>query len=216
MPYKKRYNGKYKRYIKPSMDTAFKALQIALATKRLLNVEKKWHDVDGFNINASQSGTIIQLTNVAQGDTSQTRDGDQLKILSLQLKLFGVRDSVANASLMRVMIVQDSQTNGAIYALSDLLEDASVSNNMLSPANLDNKYRFKIWYDRLHPMIESASNAIKVINKFFNKAVKIRFDNESAVISSLTSNSLSLVVICRQSTNVPTFTHWCRIRYVDN
>ncbi len=132
MPYKRKYKKKY--YPKKSYNNtnyypratsaigvASKALVLAYGIKRLMNVEFKFHDVQLNGTNVSTSPLRIELTNIPQGDTSTTRDGAQVKLTSINIKYFiqSYIDDVV--TLVRVILVQDRQTNQALYNIADLL-----------------------------------------------------------------------------------------------
>lgn len=92
MPYKrhrKQYSkdlAKGNKSIKEVLEIAQKGLSLALTLKRMINVEYKFLDQSVTSTAISDTGTITQLTNVAQGLTSATRSGDSIKLVSLQFK----------------------------------------------------------------------------------------------------------------------------------
>ena len=95
MPYKRGYVKKRRKkkgfnYYAGKTQSAIKVASTALATARavkdLLNVEKKYHDVQATNQSLAYDAVSSTLLNaVAQGDTDQTRDGNSLKILNLSM-----------------------------------------------------------------------------------------------------------------------------------
>ncbi len=221
MPYKKRYKRSYTSrpgYVscgKMVVSDAAKALQMAKYLKGIVNVEFKNHDVQQTAIALSNAVTITQLTNIAQGDTTVTRDGAQCKIVSIMLNYTLQINASAAGTVIRVMLVHDRQTNQAIYTSGDLIEDTTAIDSLVSPRNLDNKLRFSVLYDRVHTL--SIAGNQKVNTKFYKKLnIKLRFDNAAAAITSLTQSSLSLVNWTDEATNVPSITSFVRLRFVDN
>ncbi len=217
MPYKKRYQkncptpwfGKADRY------AGVLALKYSKRALSLLNVEFKNHDVTAVGTTINLSPIIIQLTNIAQGDTGETRDGSQVKLSAFLLKFDICGNVNSTNTLVRVMLVWDKQTNQAIYGSGDLLEDTTDVLIIQSPYNLDNKWRFKVLYDKVFRLSSASNNAIS-IKKYFKMSRKIRFDNSTSAIADLTSGSLSLVFFGNQSTNKPVITYFNRVRYIDN
>ncbi len=67
--FKKRTNRRKSR-INNYLGTASKALSVAYAVKRLVNVEFKHHNIQQLNTSITDAGLIVQLSNVAQGDNS--------------------------------------------------------------------------------------------------------------------------------------------------
>lgn len=212
---KKRKHPGYRRCGQMVYSDATKALLMAKNIKNLLNVEFKNHDVQATALALNTTGTITQLTNIAIGDTTNTRDGSSLKIVSLLFSYILRINSSATDSQFRIMLVQDRQTNEAIYTVGDLLSDTTINDVLVAPRNLDNGHRFSVLYDKLLTL--SAAGRATSGHKFYKKMnLKIRYDNAAAAITSLTQSSLSLLVITNEPTNVPSITFNIRLRYVDN
>lgn len=100
----------------------------------------------------ANAGNVIHLTQVAQGDTSSTRDGAMLACRSI--KILGTFDSggsnVLAPAINRVIIFQDKQqVSDASPAVTDILLTAD-------PTSLYNyplvRKRFKILYDKCFTM----------------------------------------------------------------
>ncbi len=180
----------------------------------LLNVEYKFLDTIDSNVLVTTAGAIIPITNIPQGDTSVSRDGAQVKITRFNFSAFVQLQSTLVC--YRIMIIQDMQTNGALFSLSDLLQDIGASANIVSHNNLDNKFRFKVLYDNKFGLSDSSSQLKKIS---FNKDLdmRVRYDGTVGDITDLTSNSLSLVFISTGTgLNAPIINYSARIRYVDN
>lgn len=227
MPYKRGYKKRsYARPVKKSssyythgknaLELALKAIAVATATKKLLNVELKAFNITQIATDIPNgSGTIVQLTNIAQGDSAITRDGQQLKLVRQIFRAEIVMSASATNSMVTVMLVRDNSTNQAIYATSDIMGATTDILSVISPYNFNNQSRFKIlkrWIFKLN----SASNTSKIIQYFGSPNLVIRYDDNGNTIASLTKNSISLLFISDETTNVPTITFFNRFRYVDN
>lgn len=103
------------------------------------------------------AGTIIHLTQIAQGDTSSTRDGAMVACRSI--KILGSFDSnnasTLNQSINRMIIFQDKQqVADTSPAVADILLTAD-------PRSLYNyplvRKRFKILYDKCFSLSPSGS-----------------------------------------------------------
>ncbi len=221
MPYKKRYpkkrNGRpgYRACGKMVYSDAAKALAMAKYLKGVVNVEFKNHDVQQTAAAVNITPNITQLTNIAQGDTTNTRDGASIKIRSLLFKYKIAMSASAANTQARVLLVLDRQTNEAIFTAGDLLQDITANDGIVSARNLNNGHRFKVLYDRVHVFNINGTSNIYAF-KLLNLNLKLRYDNAAAAITSLTQQSLALVTIGSESTNVPTITSFIRVRYVDN
>ncbi len=216
--YKKKSNGSRPGYVscgKMVYSDASKALAMAKYLKSVVNVEYKNFDTTTLASAIAQTPAIVQLTNIAQGDTTNTRDGASIKIVSIRLVYFVLGHAdVPNISL-RVQLVCDKQTNQAVYAAGDLLDDATVNDAIISPRNLNNMRRFRVMYDKVHTFSNTGKNC-GYFTKYVKLQLKIRFDASTPSIADLTENSLSVVFTSNQPTNVPLVDHHTRLRYVDN
>lgn len=223
MVYRKRKYNKYKKkpsngYYKHGMnalDLASKALVVAYGVKKLLNVEFKFFDVTQTETAMSQTPQIVQLTNIPQGDTDVTRDGAQVKLTRLDIKYLIRMNTAASTAIQRIMLIHDKQTNQAIYNASDLLLDTTSLDNIVTPLNLDNKYRFRVLYNKVHTMSVNG-NRVNYGHIGLNLDMKIRFDASTPSIADLTSNSLSILLISTEQGNAPTLSFISRVRYLDN
>ncbi len=194
---------------------AQKALAMVKSVKRLINVEIKNFDVQLTSQDIDIVPVITQLSNIPQGDTTSTRDGAQCKMVGLELSFRIVQAAAASITSCRIMLVLDKQTNQAIYVANDLLADVTISDGIISPRNLDNSRRFTVLYDRTFTMQDGGVRSF-VVKKYFKKDVLLRYDGSTPSIADLTQNSMSLLTTSSEGTNVPTFTLFSRLRYVDN
>ncbi len=225
MPYNKGYkryrkSGYYNKYGKRKKNIFWrrgknKAYHMAKKALSMINVEYKFHDVVSSSATRNTQPTIIELSNIAQGDTDQTRDGAQIKVTSLLLRLMSLRHTSSFTSMVRVMLVLDKQTNQAVYVNSDLIADITSQDGIVSPLNLDNKYRFRVLFDKVIAI--PSGHGCNYTNVYLKDLdVKLRYDASTSAIADLTSNSLSLVLFSNEPTNSPTTSHYVRLRYVDN
>lgn len=194
---------------------AQKALGIALSVKRLLNVEIKDHIVNGVSTAVVVTPGIIKLTDIAQGSTTNTRDGAQLKVVGIDFNYSLTIHASALTTRVRVMLVIDKQTNQAIYVSTDLLRNIAVFQGDICPRNLDNMKRFTVLYDKTH-LLSAGSTGQVVVRKYIRKEVLIRYDAAGASIADITQNSLSMLHLSSETTNTPLLHHFIRVRYIDN
>ncbi len=214
--YRKKSRPGYGSCAKMVYGDAQKALAIAKSVKSLINVEVKNFDFVQTETAVTDTVGISQLCNIPQGDTTNTRDGAQIKMLGYELNyLIRMSVSADTATYIRIMLVLDKQTNQAVYVNTDLLEDVTNTDAILSPRNLDNMRRFSVLYDRTHVLSPGGSQGV-VVKKYIKRNILIRYDASTSAIADLTSNSLSLIQVGSQVTNDPLITVFGRLRYVDN
>ncbi len=207
---------KYKKYGMTTLNVANKALNIALKTKRLINVEYKFKDTQHTpGVGITQAGIVQDLVTLAQGTTVSTREGDQVKFVSLYLNYFGDMSASATASTVRVVIVHDKQPNGATATNSQIFDDATVNDLIISPKNLGNKFRFKILYNKLHQMSINGNQNFRG-SKYIKLNMLTRYSGSAGTIADITTNNIQLWFIGDEATNEVAVRSFCRLRYIDN
>ncbi len=227
MPYYKRdkhYKGRYPRYKKVKrpmfgrLDKA--AYSMAKKALSLINTEFKLKDtVELGLVIVDGVGVIKQLTNVAQGDTNVTREGNSIKIVSIYTKFMFHINASASSSQVRCMLILDTQTNGAIYTTDDLLESVANLTSLISPRNTDNAHRFRVLYDKmvvLNQNITAVSSTTRFLKVYKKVDLHMRYATNVGDITDLTQNSISVLLISNEATNTPTVDINFRLRFLDN
>ncbi len=218
--YRKRKQYKRPGYIscgKMVASDASKALTMARHLKSMINVEYKHHNVQLLNTAVTDAGLISNVSFLTStGNTSQDRDGGQVKWTSFRLAYGIFISTSATKSYFRVMVVHDKQTNQAQFTLADLLFDATVFDNIFSPYNINNASRFNVLYDKVHALSINgdSGNIYRVINRKLN--IKMRYDASAGDVTDLSQDSLSLLFIASETTNDPVIQFNYRGRFVDN
>ncbi len=222
MPYKRSYNGKgarrrpgYRACGKMVISDASKALRLAQNVRRLINVEYKFIDTQNTTTGVSTTPVIVQLSNISQGDSTITRDGSQLKVLSIQWSYFMTMHASARISLFRCMLIKDKQTNQLVYTAADVLSDVIANDMIVSPYNRDNRKRFTILYDKVH-MLEDNGRQIAQNGQKFSQEQILRYDGNAGTIADLTQSSYSLLLVSTEPSNTVAFTSFIRLNFVDN
>lgn len=131
-PYYKRRRRFYKKKSSSGgyFNMAKKALNVAYGVKKLLNVEYK--DVTVSQIGGAgstvdnETGVVYYLPQIEQGDGGHQRDGDSVKVTSLNLKCKCTINASANATKLKFWLVNDLTNNGTEPTLAMLLETPSV------------------------------------------------------------------------------------------
>lgn len=148
--------------------------------------ERKFIDQQGaFNYNTQTVGAgssglsgvpIIEVFNaVVQGTDSITRIGRKIMMTSLQLRYdcnvslaaTGVPPAGLQAGDIRLLVVYDSQTNGAAPIYSDILQATTTGSAFTAPMNLNNRERFKVIFDKIRHLDPQgpASQSFKLYKK---------------------------------------------------
>lgn len=173
--------------------------------------ELKTHDKSSEGTRGT-TGTIIPLSEVAQGDTSLTREGLQIRPRFLVYKIFANGNSSGPTNQVRLIIFTDKGNQGTYPTAAQLLE----ADSMTSWAEHDTRPRFKIHRDMIISVPYGTNNATfrKGIIKF-NKNKKIWYTGTTAAEASNGKNALFAYIISNDNTNQPTCSLYTRLRFVD-
>lgn len=140
------------------------------------DTEVKYADFNDSGTGVDFSGTFIRVTNIAQGDSDTTRDGDKLTPVYLNVKWkVGVGDST---NIMRVIIFQWKQNILSISPTQAyLLAQTGSALSPISPYNWDTRSNFRVLKD--FKVTVDSVNKPQVVGRTFlklNKLEKVAFD----------------------------------------
>ncbi len=218
MPYKKRKGKRlrqlqrryYKANTPASMWNSIRKL------KRMINVEYKQRYE---KLTSSSTGTtpaFFSLVTLSQGQTQNERIGAQAKFINLFFNsIANIEPTTNTETFVRYIVFIDKQCNGANPSGADLLQDATAINNIVSPLNMDNKFRFKVLYNRVIKLSENLPiNQVKWFKKLL---LPVRYDGTGAAVTALTSNNLLVCVFSDQPVGSQPLITWnIKTSYVDN
>lgn len=183
--------------------------------------ELKVTDTATVNVNVPTLGAVSLINGTAAGTDYTQRIGRKMtnKSLLIRLQLAPVTTSNIVGDLVRFMVFYDSQTNGALPAVTDVL----VAADPMSPMNLNNRDRFKVIKDFLIGMeaTEYAANVLTVgsprthIVKAYKKCSLVTvFSGTAATIGSIASGSICVLYVS-QYNNLTTIYYNIRTRFHD-
>jgi len=163
--------------------------------------------------NMANTGTVVPITNVAQGDTVSSRDGNQIKAHSFDIRISVVPDAAnARTQLVRFLVVQDlQQILGSNPTPSDIL--AVVTGDVTeAPYKISSLGRFRILADeRLH-LATTHSLTTRIRQRC---ETIVRYSSSSA--SDISKNGLYLLYFSNFNTvNMPTCSIWTDFVFYDN
>jgi hypothetical protein len=141
----------------------------------------------------SYSGTdfLQVLTNVPQGDTDSTRDGDQITLHSIEFRL-GLKISTTTPCFMRVILFQWRPATIPLYA-SVLIDQHNTSNAPLTTYQHDTRQEYNILFDRLIEL-DTVAHPAHVVHHLQTKGFspKIQF---TAGSSTVATNMIYMLVV---------------------
>ncbi len=221
MPYKKypkrRVARRQRNYNVASQTAlnALKALALARNLRGMLNVERKLKETDKTGTSISTSPSGADIITLVQGTSNNTREGDQIKVVSIYFRYVISMHASATDTSVRILLVQDKQCNGTAVSWADVLSSATSPDSLVAFNNLDNKYRFNILYDRVHQM--SINGRRNIYGKFYKKcAIKVRYSSNLGTVADINTNNLAILWVSDEASNTPAMELISRVRYVDN
>lgn len=216
--------------------TASAAYSLASGVAALVNSESKYYDTGiGGNVGTS---AIIQCLNLIPQDTTETgRNGNSIRVSSLQLRAMftAALTTPTNGVRIRLMLITEKFLQSATApAITDIL----ALQTMTSPLNLDSaSLRFKILFDKVYT-VDLDSRPVAYV-RYYKKFVFggkgrrfgrrrlvykpsrigghfIRFDGTAGTIASTYFGNIYLVMFSDDNTNAPVYDYYARLRFYDN
>lgn len=186
----------------------------------LINVERKY--VDNANIDYPQTTAfpIWQfLTNIAQGDDENTRNGNKVLLQNITCRLYINLVGTQTVGHVRFMLVCDKNydaSNGETFTtiLGKILEDTTYP--LISPLNKNEGKRFVLMKDKLLTLV-AGSDRQSISRKFFMKTpFHVEFDGPLSTDSG--NNSVYMIILTDVTGvgNSSTITWYTRTNYTDN
>lgn len=204
------------------------------ASRGFLNLEKKFKDKAFTDTDVSDGGQVFgPLCAASQGSGDSERVGRKQFIHGLFIQGFvklGPSQISADAqNWVKIMLVQDNQTNGAAMTIAQFLAAPDIN----AYRNLENSQRFKVLLTRwvqIRPTasitagVDGASSLYADTTERFSMAynfkdpVTLTFNDTGAVIGDMNTTSFHLVTIAEHNPTTGSFTTMdfrVRTRYTD-
>lgn len=206
-----------------ALKVAHQAYNMAKVVAAIVNSEKKYFDTNPSSQIDHGTPYILGLTQMAQGDTNITRNGNTIALKSLQATLQLKFDPLIADEVIRVVIFRDNDNNsGTAPTVSDIYENPDV----LSLRNKNTPKRFTILYDKTYT--SNTSNTMKIINYYKKfpmqkdakgnptRSVKAYFDGTAATDSTRGHIYLYVMGNIPTGTTLSSIYGYTRLRYYDN
>jgi len=150
------------------------------------------------------TGSITMLNGVATGTDFTNRIGRKVVWKSFLVQGHSIpQDASVSPNLGRVMIIYDTQPNGALPAMTDVLVTADAT----SPLQLNNRDRFRVLWDKRvvngvyadAATQATADQTIKEIRKYKKCNLQTIYDGTTAAIADIQSGCIFLLTIGTQA-----------------
>lgn len=186
------------------------------------NPELKFHDATLTAVPVTIAGVIFKagsVIDISQGVGENQRIGRKITLRGIGFRFHSTIQATANSSLtndiVRVIVYQDKQCNGAAAIVLDLLDTA----DFRSFNNLANKGRFRTLMDRSYTVNSGAGtdtgfSDTMVYDTWFKKLnIPMEFDSASSTISAIKSNNIGVLAISHSG--LCNFGSRMRVRFSD-
>jgi len=209
-----------------AMMVAQKAWAASKYIMGFINTEVKVNDVSDTGTVVTNAGTVVNLSNIAQGTDISQRTGDSILLRHFRLGFYVRANATKLTNLCRILVIRDNEQDGVdptpaqITSLTGttIAPIGPFNYFMAQPAN-DRTHRFEILYDHIaHPVVQSEAEIEPVIfeKTYSNGDKHILFDDTAAADASNREGALFLYMISEDATLGPTVTYSARVMYCDN
>lgn len=192
-----------------------------------LRPELKFFDTAFADTDIDEAGVIFPSMNlVAQGTDENERIGRSITIKKIMLRGMIYHSTVAalaSASCLRLIVYLDKQCNGAAAVSTDILEDGTATNNIVSFRNLANSKRFQILFDNvwdLNPTTArdtgpQAGDLRYYFSVYKNVNIPVEFDSTTGAITEIRSKNIGVYVASTRDEEDSIVANF-RIKFTDN
>lgn len=231
MAYKRRSNRRKSRKPKSKSSSSLaKAVAIGLTGVALtllkhklgLNTETKYLDtpVASTSITTTCTGVSIPIA-IPQGNTTNTRNGDGLRITSYKLSmLLNANSAATRTTMVRILIVKFRDSRGATMASDVFLDEPTNVNSFLNMGNTVSGGGYTILRDVTIPLEATSTEGNQRMFKFSwkpkNHHVKWTDADTTGASNNIITGLFSAFIFCNNGTNIPTYSAQQRVRFVDN
>lgn len=189
------------------------------------SVELKFHDLDVNDATVAAGATIAEdsVLAIAQGVGESERIGRKMMVRSIgwrfNVKMPSSSNQNSTGDIVRVILYQDKQTNGAAAVATDILESADYQ----SFNNLANKSRFLTLMDRTYVSNAAAGSGrgttdtlafgkSYVQDTFFKSvSIPVEYDSTTGAITEMRSNNIGVLLLSKEG--IAGFDSKMRIRF---
>lgn len=194
-----------------AMATASKALALAMGLKSMLNVEKKFFDTT-LDATPDTTGAVTSVVQIPSQegavDQGQSRDGDQVRLKSIQASGALNLHASATQTAVRLTLVMDKMALATAPVIGDIFESTST----VALHNLANRNRFVTLWSRQFMLNTDRPN---LFFRFY-KSTSTKLQWAGDATDEPMNKCFYFVTSSSEATNKPTLTAQCRIRFVDN
>lgn len=156
--------------------------------------------------------TVEQLTNIAQGDDYDQRDGRKIKLKNMTLRF-----TLGGTQGHRIVVVHDRSPNGILPTWTEVFDISTITDLVYAPPNTNTAGRFTILRDYLAPngSNQSGDSSVVLFDKIFVNLDKIPQTTFSGTGSSIANQAQNHIYLFYVGVTSSTLTGSCQMKYVD-
>ncbi len=217
MPYQRRTRRRRRTPYSRSgayLNTASKALSVAYAVKKLINVEYKQLRTN-FTADPNSTGSVIGLTAIPQGDADTTRDGNKIRAKHLMISGVALINASAAETRIRYVVVRDNNGTTTRPVLTDVFSSANVMfNNGIKLSDPQKNSRFTVLWDKV--LILSSTGGKEQVPFSYSMTLDhhIYFTGSSATDEG--KGHLYLLEVSSEAANDPVISAAAVVKFIDN
>ncbi len=215
MPYKRRSRRSNRRPAKSGggyLDTASRALAVAYAVKKLINVE--YHTLTtGFTQDPNSTGSVVNLTAIAQGDNVSNRQGNKIRVKYISCRGQVTLHASATNSRVRYAIVRDNNGSTTQPSIADVFVAAAnfLSNNNKKGDPQANS-RFSVLHDQyIYVNTDTPTKPFK-----WTSSLDHHIFYTGAAATDEGKGNIYLMIISNEGTNDPIVFADAMVKWIDN
>ncbi len=215
MPYRKSYGKRRKRRARPITygQIGTKIYKDVAALRALINVEF-FNAATVFTVGPSSSGAVVNLTQIAQGDNINSRQGNKVRLKHIKCAGVVTLHASATDSRVRMLIVRDNNGSTAQPAITDLFGTVAIfAANQPKLGDAQANSRFSVLWDRM--VIMDAGHGL---TQQFSMSQTL--DHHCFFTGSATTDegkgALYLFIASNEATNDPIVNASSNVKYIDN
>lgn len=168
-----------------------------------------------FGGNWTTTGTVTEITRtIIQGDQIYQRNGDQITVKGLKIRMNTISTGAGSATNYRVIVFADTTANGAVPAVVDVLDIAD-----LRAAYQNFNYqrrRFKVLHDKYYTNVFGTVTQTRIVDLHFKKLHHKVYYNGSAGAATDNGKGAIFVLVIADTVGSGSFAMLPEVTYTDS
>lgn len=206
----RRFKSRRKRFMRKGKRYGVKSMVRKVVNKALSkNMEHKYFDYQFASPSVDDQGITYYISDVPQGDTDTTRDGDKLMPTSLDLNLAVYAGDTTN--VVRFMIVR-WHSNVSTLAAGNVFQYLNSAYAPHTPLHHDGRSQFEVLLDKTIVLNTVSRPIVKIVKRLILAKKTIKY---SAGSTTGSDKILALAVSDSAATSHPAIAGYSRLNFTD-